>query len=127
MGLAGVDTKTCLPFRADDRQVCDLCYVECGQAGYNAIEMRETEIELDPPPPEGMFSDMELREMSRILTPWVDPDACIGCGICQYRCYTTHVKQHGRLQRSAIVVTAQNEHRLTSFPEQPDLLPAPSG
>jgi ferredoxin len=126
MGLAHVDTNTCLPFRNDDRRDCDLCYVECRQAGYDAIEMREMEIELDPPPPEGLFSEMELYEMSRILTPWVDRDACVGCGICQYRCYTTYVKQEGRLQRSAIIVSAQNEHRLASFPVQPDLLPPPS-
>ncbi len=126
MGLARVDTDTCLPYRAEGREDCDLCYVECQQAGYDAIEMREIHIPLEPPPPEGMFSETELRAMSRILAPSVIADACVGCGICQYRCHTTYVKQGQRLDRSAIIVTAENEHRLTSFPRSPARLPPPS-
>jgi ferredoxin len=123
MGLARVDVQTCLPFRAEDRRDCDLCYSECRQAGYDAIEMREIQIELDPPPPEGMFSDMELLEMSRIRAPFVDADACVGCGICQYRCFTTYVKQQEELEQSAIVVSAENQHRLMKFPAKAEGLP----
>jgi ferredoxin len=125
MGLAQVNTETCLPYRGQDRAACNLCHVECQQAGYDAITMREIQIEMDSPPPEGMFSDMELQAMSRILAPVVDPAACVGCGICQYRCHTTYVQQQQRLEHSAIVVRAQNEHRLTSYPDDPALLPAP--
>ena len=125
MGLARVDTSTCLPYREPGRRDCDLCYFECRQAGYHAIEMREIEIPLDPPPPEGMFSDLELLEMSRIQAPWVNADACVGCGICEYRCHTALVKQQQELDRSAIVVVAENEHRLFAFPAQPDQLPPP--
>jgi NAD-dependent dihydropyrimidine dehydrogenase PreA subunit len=120
MGLARVDTNTCLPLRAANRRDCDLCYFECQRAGYHAIEMREIEIELDPPPPEGMFSELELHEMSRIRAPFVEADACVGCGICQYRCHMTHVVQQQELARSAIIVVAENEHRLTSYPAEPN-------
>ena len=107
MGLACVDTTTCLPFREQDRQVCDVCYIECRQAGYDAIDMREIEIQLDPPPPEGMFSELELQAMSHIRVPWIDADACVGCGICEYRCHTRYVIQQDELHRSAIVVVAE--------------------
>jgi ferredoxin len=106
MGLARVDTDTCLPFRKQDRRECDVCYVECRQAGYDAIELREIQIELDPPPPEGMFSEDELSEMSRIRAPFVKAAACVGCGICQYRCHTRYVVQQPDLDRSAIRVFA---------------------
>ena len=53
MGLARVDTNTCLPFRQADRRECDVCCVECRQAGYDAIEMREIEI---PPGEPGAWS-----------------------------------------------------------------------
>jgi len=116
IGLAQVNTDTCLPYRADGRQDCDLCFQECEQAGYGAIQMRPISIPMDPPPPEGMFSELELEEMSRIEAPIVDAGKCVGCGICQYRCHMRHVVQEGRLEQSAIVVSAQNEHRLLDFP-----------
>ena len=81
------------------------------QAGYDAIEMQEIRIELVPPPPEGMFSDVELDAMSRIRVPVVKTDACVGCGICQYRCQTRRARQDGLLEQSAITVRAENEHR----------------
>lgn len=114
MGLAAIDTDTCWPYRADDRRRdCDLCFVECQRAGYHAIEMQELRIELDPPPPEGMFSADELEQMSFIRAPVVDPMACIGCGICQYRCHTRYVQQEKTLARSAIAVAPNVESRQT--------------
>jgi len=110
MGLARIDSAACLPHRKDQlRQDCDLCYVECRRAGYDAIEMREIRIELTPPPPEGMFSEMELEAMSRIRIPVVKAEACVGCGICQYRCHTRYVIQEQSLPTSAIVVTPETE------------------
>jgi ferredoxin len=47
MGLAVVNTQTCLPFREEGREDCNLCYVECEQAGYHAIEMRPISLEVD--------------------------------------------------------------------------------
>jgi len=123
MGLARVDTDTCLPFRQEDRRECDVCYTECRQAGYDAIEMREIEIKLDPPPPEGMFSELELLAMTRIRAPFVNAEACVGCGICQYRCHTLYVVQQPLLDRSAVRVFAENEHRLEFYPAEPDDLP----
>jgi NAD-dependent dihydropyrimidine dehydrogenase PreA subunit len=126
MGLARVNTQTCLPFRAQGREDCDLCYVECAQAGYDAIQLRWVQIELDPPPPEGMFSELELEEMSRIKAPWVDADKCVGCGICEYRCHTRYVVQENKLSESAIVVFAENEHRLRRYPDTSEHLPEPN-
>lgn len=126
MGLARVNTETCLPFRDDDRQPCDLCYVECEQAGYSAIRIEQLPIVLDPPPPEGMFSQDEIDAMSRIGVPVVDAEKCVGCGICEYRCHEKYVVQLVELAASAIVVSAENEHRLTSFPKDPAQLPTPN-
>jgi len=112
MGLARIDSSTCLPLRNDKlRQDCDLCYEECRRAGYEAIEMQELRIELVPPPPDGLFSDAELDAMSRIHVPVVKVDACVGCGICHYRCQTRRVRQDGLLVQSAITVRAENGHR----------------
>ena len=72
-----------------------------------------------------MFSEVELEAMSRIRVPVVKADACVGCGICQYRCHTRHVLQEGTLQQSAIIVRAENEHRFLSFPTDPQGLPSP--
>jgi len=127
MGLARVNRTSCLPFReGGNREECQICFKECRHAGYNAIELRTIRIELDPPPPEGMFSEMELEEMSRIRVPHVREDACIGCGICEYRCHTRYVIQEKKLQESAIVVLAENEHRRFTFPRDPGDLPSPN-
>jgi NAD-dependent dihydropyrimidine dehydrogenase PreA subunit len=127
MGLAAIDRTLCLPFREDmRRRDCDLCYAECRQAGYDAIEMQEIRIQLNPPPPEGMFSDPELEAMSRIHVPVIKADACVGCGICQYRCHTRNVLQEGTLEQSAIVVRAENEHRFLPFPTNSLRLPPPA-
>jgi NAD-dependent dihydropyrimidine dehydrogenase PreA subunit len=126
MGLAHVDPDTCLPFRQSDRRECDVCFVECRQAGYEAIELREIEIQLDPPPPEGMFSELELFAMTRIRAPFVNAEACVGCGICQYRCHTLYAVQQQTLDGSAIRVLAENEHRLRSYPADPFDLPGTS-
>ncbi|MBC8291233.1 MAG: 4Fe-4S binding protein [Planctomycetes bacterium] len=120
MGLAKVNTKTCLPFREDGREDCDLCFQECTQAGYNAIEMRPIELEVDRMELEmAGFSDPEIDEMATILAPYVLPDRCVGCGICTYRCHQKYVVQEGRLDENAIPVFAENEDRLMSFPIVP--------
>ena len=48
--------------------------------------------------------------MTRIRAPFVNAVACVGCGICQYRCHTLNVVQQRVLARSAIQVFAENEH-----------------
>ncbi len=125
MGLAIMNTETCLPFDDEGREDCDDCYQECVDAGYNAIEMRTLKFDLNPPPPAGVFSDEEIEQMSSIHAPFVNADACVGCGICEYRCHTKYVKQIGRLNQSAIIVKALKEHRALKFPERPEDLPAP--
>ncbi|QDT37937.1 4Fe-4S binding protein [Stratiformator vulcanicus] len=126
MGLAWLNPDTCLPLREENREPCDLCYVECAAAGYDAITLETIRIELDPPPPDGMFSVDELDAMSRVEIPVVDRDLCVGCGICEYRCNERYVKQTGVLSEPAIVVTAENEHRLFEYPESPSELPMPN-
>ena len=126
MGLAKVNEKTCLPFREDGREDCDLCFQECVQAGYDAIEMREIKIPVDA---EAMEADGytldEIEAASRIAAPFVDPDLCVGCGICTYRCHTKFVQQDQRLEESAILVFAENEHRMMRFPDRAEALPQP--
>ena len=80
-------------------------------SGYNAIELRVIPITLDPPPPEGVFSELELEAMRTIEAPFVNPEKCVGCGICEYRCHTKYVVQEKRLYKRAIVIVAENEHR----------------
>jgi len=108
MGLAVIDTKTCLPHTG--QQDCRLCIDECDAAGYRAIELRRIKLPMDDIP-EGIFSDMELEEMSRIEAPFINADACVGCGLCEYRCHAALVKQQKSLTHSAIRVVAENADR----------------
>lgn len=123
MGLAKVNTTTCLPFDEENREDCNLCFVECEQAGYNAIEMRPIELPVDREEMERQgFSDFDITQMSQILAPFVDAEKCTGCGICTYRCHTKFVVQDERLDEAAITISAENEHRRMSFPTQPGQL-----
>ncbi|HUT34221.1 MAG TPA: 4Fe-4S dicluster domain-containing protein [Planctomycetota bacterium] len=108
MGLAVVNTRTCLPHAG--KRDCQLCYDECRAAGYDAIEMRAIRLDTGDVP-EGVLSAAELEEASRILAPFVKPDACVGCGLCEYRCGTAWAKQQRLLHKSAIAVVPENEDR----------------
>ena len=101
IGLAVINTKTCLP-HAGQRD-CRLCFEECEAAGYHAIQMRQIKLALGDIPP-GVVSEAELEAMGSIEAPFVDPDACTGCGLCEYRCHTTYTKQAHVLPESAIRV-----------------------
>ncbi|MCH1495617.1 MAG: 4Fe-4S binding protein [Rubripirellula sp.] len=96
MGLAIVDETTCLPHAGTGD--CDLCVKECQAAGYDAIEYLQVGTEVDdqgaPVPGSGY------------LAPVVLEDRCVGCGLCQTRCYAINVKEHGLLGRSAIIIEA---------------------
>lgn len=104
IGLAVIDTKTCLAHAG--QQDCRLCFDECQAAGYHAIQMRKIKLELGDIP-EGVFSDEELEAMGSIEAPFVDPDACTGCGLCEYRCHTAYIKQQQALSRSAVRIMPQ--------------------
>ena len=108
IGLAVINKKTCLPYTGE--QDCQLCFDECEAAGYHAIQMRQINLNIGDIPT-GVFSELELEEMSHIEAPFVNPDACVGCGICEYRCYTTYVKGEKISAESAIVVVPENEDR----------------
>ncbi len=96
MGLAIVNESTCLPFAA--AQACDLCVKECDAAGYHAIEFTQvgTEVDANGIPIEG----------TGYLAPFVLEDQCVGCGLCQTRCYAINVKEERLLFESAIIVKA---------------------
>jgi ferredoxin len=108
MGLAQIDRRTCLAHAG--RQDCRLCVDECDAAGYRAIELRRIELPLDDIP-EGVFSDFELDQMSHIDAPFVDAAACVGCGLCEYRCHAALVKQEKLLSRRAVRVVADHADR----------------
>ncbi len=96
MGLAIIDEGTCLPFA--NREACQLCVDECVAAGYNAIEFTRvhTDIDANGDPVEG----------SGHVAPVVLADKCVGCGLCQTRCYGINDEQKGLLNGSAIVIEA---------------------
>ena len=101
IGLAVINTKTCLP-HAGQRD-CRLCFEECEAAGYHAIQMRQIKLALGDIPP-GVVSDEEREAMGTIEAPFVDSGACTGCGLCEYRCHTTYTQQAKVLAASAIQV-----------------------
>jgi ferredoxin len=107
IGLAVINTETCLPHSG--QRDCRVCFEECKSAGYNAIKMREIEINIGDIAPEGLseqeFEWLKMRlEMSRIEAPFVDPEACVGCGLCEYRCHAAYVKREKIFSKSAIAV-----------------------
>lgn len=106
MGLAILNESTCLPLAG--REACQLCVDECINAGYNAIEFTRVGTELD--------DDGQPIEGSGFLAPVVIDDRCVGCGLCQTRCYGVNVISKGLLDASAIVIEAGQgkEDRLLS-------------
>ncbi|WP_235908730.1 4Fe-4S binding protein [Roseiconus nitratireducens] len=96
MGLAIVNSDTCLPLAG--REDCDLCVQECNAAGYHAIEYIKVRAEVD--------DDGQPIEGTGFLAPNVIADQCVGCGLCQTRCYGINVKEKHLLQESAIIVQA---------------------
>jgi ferredoxin len=65
--------------------------------------MRPIKLKLGDIPP-GVFSETELEAMGSIEAPFVDPDACTGCGLCEYRCHTAYTKHAHLLSAGAIRV-----------------------
>jgi ferredoxin len=103
MGLAVVNAAICLPHRGE--RDCQLCFDECNAAGYRAIEMRPVKLAAGEVP-EGMFSPEETEQMGQILAPFVKAEACVGCGLCEYRCHSALVGQQKLLTQRAVVVRA---------------------
>ena len=106
IALAIVNQQTCLPYA--EREACQLCVDECIAAGYNAIEFTRVGTQAD---------EMgEPIEGTGFLAPVVRPDLCVGCGLCQTRCYGINVAEKSLLKESAIVVHAGEgrEDRITS-------------
>lgn len=96
MGLAIVNEKTCLPFAG--REECQLCVDECNAAGYRAIEFVRHGTKADD---EGNPIDG-----TGMLAPVVREDLCVGCGLCQTRCYAINVAEKKLLTESAIIIEA---------------------
>ena len=96
MGLAIVDTAACLPHAG--REPCRICADECHMAGYDAIEFLRVRVDVDEAgaPVEG----------SGYVAPVVVADRCVGCGLCQMRCFAINVQEKRLLASSAIGVEA---------------------
>ena len=99
MGLAWINESTCLPFHGE---ACQLCVDECTAAGYDALEFITVGTEVDSLglPIEGTGT----------LAPLLIPDKCVGCGLCQTRCYGINVASKELLGESAIIIKAGNDH-----------------
>ena len=106
IGLAELNLTTCLPHAG--REACQLCVDECHHAGYHAIEFTRVGTEVD--------AAGNPIDDSGFLAPVVLADKCVGCGLCQTRCYGINVLDRHVLDSSAIVITAKPgfEDRLTS-------------
>ena len=100
LALAVVHRRTCLPFAG--REACQLCVDECRTAGYKAIEFIRV----------GTTLDMcgQPAEDSGFLAPVVLADKCVGCGLCQTRCYKINVVKKELLSKSAIIIHAGDGH-----------------
>ena len=96
MGLAVVNLKTCLPHV--QREACQLCVDECVSAGYHAIEFMNV----------GTRADEEGRpiEGTGFLAPVIRPDLCVGCGLCQTRCFAINVAEKKLIPESAVIIEA---------------------
>lgn len=110
MGIAKINKKTCLPYCGESD--CRLCFDECEAVGYHAIEMREVTLDIDLSAiPPGVYSDMEIEEMSRIEAPFVIEEKCVGCGLCEYRCHAAYVRREGLLKESAVITLPITQNR----------------
>jgi Fe-S-cluster-containing hydrogenase component 2 len=96
MGLAVIDPQTCLPHAG--REACQLCVDECRLAGYNAFEFVRVGTEWD--------ASGEPIEDSGFLAPTVRAERCVGCGLCQTRCYRINVRAKQLLASAAVIVEA---------------------
>jgi ferredoxin len=96
MGFAVVNPATCLPHAG--KEPCQLCVDECHSAGYHAIEFIGV----------GTKADEEGRPIdgTTMNAPIVRQDLCVGCGLCQTRCYAINVAEKKLLGESAIIVEA---------------------
>ena len=96
IGLAELNLQTCLPHAG--KEACQLCVDECHHAGYHAIEFTRVHTEVD--------AAGNSVEDSGYLAPVVLADKCVGCGLCQTRCYGINVADKHLLTESAIIIAA---------------------
>lgn len=96
IGLAEVNLQTCLPHAG--KEACQLCVDECVHAGYNAIEFTRVRTEVD--------AAGNPIEDSGFVAPVVLAEKCVGCGLCQTRCYGINVLDKHLLTESAIIIRA---------------------
>ncbi len=98
IGLAMFDTSRCLPYALGRN--CMVCEEHC-PVPRKAIYFREVELPAD-----------DGQQPRTVLEPHVDPERCIGCGICEYVCPFK--------DRPAIRVTSAGESR---HPKNQPILP----
>lgn len=106
LGLAVIDTNTCLPHCG--KEACGWCFSACAAAGYHAIEYVRVGIEYDNrgAPIAG----------SGFLAPVILEDKCVGCGLCQARCRAVNLTDKTLLRESAVKIMAgpDREDRIAS-------------
>jgi ferredoxin len=121
MGLAAVNLDTCLPWAG--KEACQLCVDECTAAGYDAIEFVRVHTQAD--------ESGKPMAGSGFLAPKVQPDRCVGCGLCQMRCHSINVKTKNLLRGSAIIIEAgegkEDRMRSGSYLALRKQLPAAAG
>jgi len=108
MGLAVVDTTTCRPHAGIED--CRLCFDECEAAGYHAIEMRLIDLDVGDIPPGAMSPD-DMEAAASIEAPFVKADACVSCGLCEYRCNAKWVLHRKVVDAPPIAVVAKHADR----------------
>ncbi len=96
MGRAIVDLQRA--FLHGNREACQLGVDECHAAGYHAIEFVQVHTEVD--------AAGQPIEGTGHLAPVVMADKCVGCGICQTRCFAINVDEKRLLKKSAIIIEA---------------------
>lgn len=96
IGLAEINLQTCLPHAG--KEACQLCVDECHHAGYHAIEFARVHTEVD--------ASGNPVEDSGFVAPVILADKCVGCGLCQTRCYGINVADKHLLTDSAVTIFA---------------------
>ncbi len=88
IGLAFIDRNRCLPYAL--ARTCIVCEEHC-PTPRKAIWFEEAEV------PDGRGGKVAVKQ------PHIDPDLCIGCGICENKCPVS--------DRAAVIVTSAGESR----------------
>ncbi len=94
IGRAVVDPTLCLPYVG--RSECQWCVQECARTGHKALEFVRIGTETDA-------AGTPIADTG-FLAPVVQPEKCVGCGMCEAICHAMNVRRNPLLTESAIHV-----------------------